>query len=1358
MAGKLTIRRVGNHLPHLCLAGVLLLTGILIWLSTAGLPGRAVRYLEEQAAQAGLPLSIDKIQFSPSSGIALKVKRIRLELEQQDALPANLQIRQIKLVFSPGRLLSGDFTPTQLQVKGAELQLPFGQQAADRIVLSDIGLHASFRPEAKGLNSTLQAVLHNMAIEWKVNLHEEGGLLKLLASDGESATEQTDTAAAIRQYLAEYRPVLKQLKSQLDAQDWTRENHPKVRFNTSRGRSWRLGINAWIPSYDIEDFHIRNADLNAQFAEGTITINTLKFKTVNPDTQVSLQAGYDLRTRELAFHTNSSAPLVRMLDRYLGEDPTGILRQIQSEKDSTPIIELHGRAGFSEDYALNTITLRGKIEHSNVMLGHTLVEHGVLSFFIHDGSFNIDNLQLKFPDGHLKVSAQAAHGTGSAKVDLNLPDEVLLALARDFSRNPELKLPEGLAFDDNLKLLADCEMTLATFEPGKSRFKDLVPALVGLKLQFNTGRTVAGDTVCQENALSLNISGIRYDAEQISAEALTLEALSSIFQGEKAADDVLLSVHLNQLQSDTALSTVQIGESKLQASAKAASSGGYTVENLHGTAELGQLVWADQKLKSEAIAGSIKAGCISHGNSSAQGVHLEFHIPEGLNLADVRSSMQKNARLNAAIQEISYDKQFCASGTRLQLQHTDHNAATLELESSVNDKPLSLKIDAKLEEDKQVHFQHIEANIPAASLLPILGGEPLEGLQLPDRISLQGDALLDTGTWRLIRSHYDIQIPELIRVCQNVYVHKGMEIPLELQVRGEFNTAEDGTMHYAADVNAWYKPGEELDIRVEGNPLTDCRITGSNTIPVDIINALIDNADAHWIMRDFRCKPGITRNNITDIDTIIRYDQGIYVNARCKAELINMEFLLGAIRDKEDAQGNPTGEEYLRTDLSSNPFTLVREGHCDVEVLVQLDCVDKQGQALPDEIRINLLNPDLLYDNAPWLKRMGFKTGARTSRITGEAVRFNIENSTITLHKLKGNCYPAYSIGMYYAPIQHFMEDIILRDPVDIETDYCLFPISRHCDIPMQGLIHTKAPTGAGFRFLGTTIPFTNFSGFINISDEDVYLDRMNAECWGGVMNGAVRIGFAGEHTTLDGYIQARTMNLKDIVASYGEEFTPATCSGFIRFQAPKPDLDAVQAYGRVSLRDGDLMQIGLFRPIGSLLADMPGHLEKLQKSVTNNQEITQPSWVKRLISYVFDSGSNAVDSVQNSAYKIPFANHFLRYGIDEAFAKFDIRNGHLITRDMSARGYNLDVRTQLDIDLDKLTLTGDLWPRISSVPTVLISPITILSKFLIDINLYGDLINPQWEIGLSKKLRNDKPSLNSTPVPESVTEPAEEK
>ena len=66
MAGKLTIRRVGHLLPTLCLVVLLLVVGIITWLSTAGLPGCVLRYIEREAsAAAGLPITIEKIKLAP---------------------------------------------------------------------------------------------------------------------------------------------------------------------------------------------------------------------------------------------------------------------------------------------------------------------------------------------------------------------------------------------------------------------------------------------------------------------------------------------------------------------------------------------------------------------------------------------------------------------------------------------------------------------------------------------------------------------------------------------------------------------------------------------------------------------------------------------------------------------------------------------------------------------------------------------------------------------------------------------------------------------------------------------------------------------------------------------------------------------------------------------------------------------------------------------------------------------------------------------------------------------------------------------------------------------------------------------
>ena len=1350
MAGKLTIRRVGHLLPTLCLVVLLLVVGIITWLSTAGLPGCVLRYIEREAsAAAGLPITIDKIKLAPRSGLAAKAEGVGITIEQPDALPATMRVRKAQITLSISRLLAGELQPSGLHVLGMEAVVPLSDKEGDAIHLDSVKLYTEWPQRNRRVLAEVNAHLQGIAVQGKLTLANPADLLSISVEDkaDEGATKTPG------EHLAEIRPLLQKFKEQIDEQKWENVPPPSISITAAHRNDWTAEIKAQIPSFRQAHFHFHDAQLAAKYEKNTISVHNLSFRTEKPDTKVRLQASYDLTNRDLSFTTRSTAPIISILDEYLADDAPPMLHKLRSSKGKTPDIEISGTAAFSENYAINSITLHGKLEQQGFLIGNVPANYLLMTFYMRDGSFNLDQCRIELPDGSIDCAAQLAEGAGKAEMEVSLPDETLLALAREISGDDALSLPDDLSFSGNLDVHLHCEMTTPPFEAGKSQIQDLIPTLHSCQIRFRTPSISLQGAEFHSPALQLKLDGINYeDNLQIGKASLQVQMASTKETSETnaAASDVALDLDISDLCTDSDFTALQLGPSALKLKIAEAKAGATEIKSLNAeTSVNGLRVRFDDiynTLASSALVANVQLGSCTCADTHAQGLNLKLNIPAGINRSEPWLNMQQDAHISASLQQLTGTNNFTATDTELSLHHTATNAVQIKFTSNIDGEQASLSTTATLTDKELVTIKNLNLHLPAARLLPLLGNEePLNELKLPRMVDLQGDALIDPNGGKLLSCRYNLQLPELVRVCNNVYVHKGMEIPLQLDVKGCFSTAPDGSMLYDADVDAVHAEGK-LDIHVSGDPLKNCHITGTNTIPVSIINALIDNADAHWIMRDFRCTPGLTRNVITDIDTIIRYDNGVYVNSKCKANLYNMDFLLGAIRDKEDAQGNPTGEEYLRTDLGKDPYSRVKEGHCDVEVVVQLDCKDTDGKPLKDEILINLLNPDLLYDNRPWLKRMNIKDGVSTSRIVGEAVRFDIEACTISLHKLKGSCYPAYSIGMYYAPLQHFLEDVVLELPADIETEYCIFPISRSCEVPMKGLIRAEAATRAGFRFLGTTIPFKNFSGFINISDTDVYLDRMNAQSWGGVVNGALRIDFSGEHTTLDGYFSAHNLNLKDIVASYGTEFTSATCNGFIRFQAPSPDLEAVRAYGQVHLQDGDLMEIGLFRPIGALISDMPNQLKKLQNSVPGVNKISTPEWSGKFVDFVWDTSGEAIDSVGRSALKLPFANHFLRYGIDEASAKFDITQGHLITRDMKARGYNLDVDVKLDLNLNDLTFKGDLWPRISSVPTLLISPVTILSKFLIDINLYGDILNPKWKIGLSKKLQKDDPSLSPEP------------
>lgn len=284
---------------------------------------------------------------------------------------------------------------------------------------------------------------------------------------------------------------------------------------------------------------------------------------------------------------------------------------------------------------------------------------------------------------------------------------------------------------------------------------------------------------------------------------------------------------------------------------------------------------------------------------------------------------------------------------------------------------------------------------------------------------------------------------------------------------------------------------------------------------------------------------------------------------------------------------------------------------------------------------------------------------------------------------------------------------------------------------------------------LGTDIPLEDFSGFIHMEKESVLLDRLNATSWEGVVNAAIRFGFGGEHTTVDGYGTVACANLRCIAAAYDNEQNDALCYGRIRFRSASMDLDALEAYGDVQILDGNLLKLGIFSPVGELISDIPGYFSKLENSTA---KLVGYKGEVRGISRVLDGAGKAVDTVGNKldkwSDKVPFANYIVSYGLKNAEATFTISHSHLATTDLVASGMNLTITGSFDLNLDSLYLDGNLWPQFYSLPTIVLTPITFLSQFIINIKLTGPIDNLVWGLGLDKRLKDSAPSATSKEKP----------
>lgn len=1310
MAGKITIKRVGSIFPALSLVVIVLLFGIIAWLSTIGLPDCALRAIEQEAAKQEITLHLGNIQLAPRSGLAVKAEDVKITLPRQGAAPAVATIRKLQARFRFHELLLGKKTPENIVLMDGEVQLPLSEDANDALKLTKLDAEAIFRKEAPD-TMVLKAdgLLEEVHVAVLANIP-----LSRITEKEESEPEQEEIDP--EQMLADCRSKLRKVQHIIREQKWDDDTRPSLTVRMDlRTESPRYSVQAEAPQYVFNNICMKDAQLQASFRDHNIVVNNLSFRTENPDTTVMVRGGYDLEERLLDFNANSTAPVFSILQKHFPHPALNdILSRIKIDDKAQPGINLRGSVQFAENYALTHINLRGLFEQNGMRYGESRLDHTLISFYLNDGDINIDKMQLKLPDGHIEASVNVKDGTGHADVHVSLPIVSLKRLAGDIAHR-EIELPKDFFVNGRLELEVAASMKMAKFQPGITTWEDLIPDPDDLKVDLSVGEIVYQNNVITHPHARLQLDDVDLSLRNptdLSIAKWQFEAHAAEFRQINDIDVAAAALKLN---------------------------GGETVchfAHLQDTAKLALL-------NAEFSAKHIRVGKTAISQPELKLIDAQ-NLQHGKSIPQLLAGSKIHLKAATCEQEKVYKISNLTLDTHV--ESTDNTSLNLSLEAE--GKTISSRIallKEKRAENELLHFSTSQLSLPLAKLGPTLKAVGFEttACKLPEELHLQADGIYNLTDGNLVSTRAQIHIPQLLRTPTTVPVFRGREIPLEIRADITLSPNEAGDICYEGDVWAKHETGV-FEGKVDGNAAAFCHVTGNNTILPDVIDSLIDDEDAHSILRDFRFTHGVSTVDVTDIDTTVRYDNGICVASKCNARIRNSEFLLGAILDTKN-----DGEK-LRTDMGSNPYTRVHEATCGVEVDVRWYRKDEHGKPIPDVSFIHLTNPYLHYDNRPWLRKQKISKGVSESKLNGRLITFNLEDCTIALHDIKGRVYPAYSFGMFYSDLQEFMQDVVLSQPADVHSKYCLFPIARRCTVPMTGLIQAEAPRGAAFRFLGTTIPMRNFSGFINISDDDVYLDHMNAATWGGTLNGAVRIGFSGPSTTLDGYIQANNMDLKDIAAAYDTTFNSALCNGNIRFRTKSMDLKDIQAYGTVRIDDGDLLQMRIFRPLGAFISDLGGNLDKLQSMVSSSSsEKSEPGFFSRIFKTIFSSTGKAVDTVTDSvtdnARKIPFANHFIAYDIQRASSDFDIINGWLVTRNMKAHGYNLDVDMQVGLNLDTMEIRGNMWPTISSVPTILLSPITFLSDYMIDLVIFGDVNNIQWKVALDRIIKG-RPSVTNKP------------
>ncbi len=1319
MAGKITIRRVGGLLPAASLVVLVLLASLITWLSTAGLPESVLRRLEQEAAREGIYLKVGKIKLSPASGLALRARQVAL-YASADAPQPLATLERATLGISASALLRGKLQPTRAEFRNLNINLPTDGEAA-------------FKVE----NATASALIHQgrhvrltsgTARLEGIPVTVRGAFL-LPEPAVQTATADTPSAPLdIAALLQPWQKELGQIQRAIAEQAWTPEELPEIELQLLALRKTQLAARLSIPRFDEGQFHFRDALFDIAYQNNTLLINKAEFRTVDPESRVTLQGGYDIPARHLSVNLSSTAALTRMAETVAlhGVNIEGLqswLPRFRHPDNAPPSITLRGDVYFEQDFSPKAISLTGQLSQKDFTFGKTDIDELHLSFFYRDGSFNVDRLHLAFPEGSITLSASASSETnkGKARVMADLDIPRLLQFASEFCPEP-LCLPEGIELTGNLQLDATAVLDMPHFIAGSTHLAQFLPTLSRIDLSLGINRADLGGCGLKQPRLKLTIDNLQHAPGEMLPNLVELVQLSFHSQGINFPQEESGSLQLHEAGLELTLNRLSLEQQEV------------------GDSPAPHIASAE---------GSLRLGSLKRPGFRAEALEVELTRATDLRpmAADWRQMLREaSLRLSSGAMH-SQGTLLGALDCKLELDA--HGQIDLTALLDREGHRMSLELRPQLTEDGLLTFNQVQLNLPAAGFAPLLAltGRELTQIRLPDEVHLAGSASYDTHAGHLRHAEAELRIPQLVRTPgDGVAAFRGREVPLSVLVKGHATGRPDGQMSFGGNLcltqpTAPQERERSLELSFEGDTASHIHLAGSNTLDVGLIDQLIDQYAAHVIMRDFRTHAGST----TDIDiraADVNWVNGLTVTASCDARIRDIGYQLYSLDDELDSDGKPTGKETLRTDLGKDPYRQIEKVQAHVDVLYKEDAEGKV-----EATRISILNADITYDNRPWLRSRGIKKGVASSRLQGEAIIIDVEDSFVELRNVQGQAYPDYAIGAYYADLQGFLSDLILEKPANVETKHCLFPIGDDCPHSFSGNIRMEAAR-AGYRFLGTTFPLTNFSGFIWFRDGAVCLDRLNAGCWDGAVNAAFVIDYSGRHTGFDGYANFRNINLKPLAAAYDSKQQPALCNGNIRFRTPSTELRDLEAYGEAHIVNGDLLNLSIFRPVGDLITDLPGNLAELERKALRS-EGAKPTWLDRQLSRIFkktgDTVSNVGAQVGRVTDNIPFANHFLRYDLQEMHSRFSIGNGKLVTDGMKALGYNLNVGLQLELDLDKLTLQGDLWPKISSVPTIILSPITFLSDFMIDIHVFGPIDDIDWKFDLNRKKKEEQDECSVT-------------
>ncbi len=1329
---------------------LLVCVAIVIYLASVGIPRFVLDKLEEAAREQGLELRIDSARLGYGSGLSFILRDVRVDAADKTNKVPSIELGRLRVGLRVSPLLQGQVRPYLIRIRRSQITFYSDKIDSGSLSLKDINITCTVNHrDVMQIVSSSPMDADGMKLSFKAELP----INDTAQQQPTVKTEVPILGDLLGAWVSAYQDKIDGVCAILEEQAWKPEDKPRLNLSFNAIKTPRCNFEIELPTVCYDDVRFKDVSLNGVFSNDTLLIHHLELKSAadeklvdhlsNHEAKAVLQGGYNIATRKLSFTLDSNMPLLSIASGMLKPEDFKLVERISLSSKERSEIQLQGDLQFGEAYELQEASILGYLMQKNIHIDRTQIDEMVLSFYFKDGNFAIDQAHIKIGDGYVSTQSHLNHGQGHIELNASLSLKQMSMLAESLvSEGTEIELPENLSIDQPVKLHAVAKMIDPDFQRGQVALKEFLPEVDSLEItlaipemKYEGLRLSQGELVASVGKLhAFDLTQLQL-AEQvklkISAEEVQFEAQAIDADPEDASLNEQMSEGLEAVQMNKHqklahfVLDLDLAQVKYQEISEEGQRSGLSLEDLNLKASVQGLEGKDLKLEQlDVQISDLKK--------------LEVDKPKEADLSNCRVDVDASKLLykGESIVNLELDTRF----SNLEEFKTEL-CCTIDEEAG---QSVQLSVD-KLG-DGAIHLHDLKADIPSSLLNVLLPQDVLEawGLSFPSQVvHLNGSSelKLDEDSLDFVEGSYQVHIPRLARRGVHVLPHADVINEMDVKAKLHIYRGGDGAYLFDSPHFSLSKGERSLTGSLVCQERGVLKFKVESNLLLDTLDELIDDHLTHLIMRDFRGGDD-SDVDIRELDLTVDVREGLDVQATGKIELVNIMAMLGSYERVPDPEGVLNQEDILSKEASKQLRTKILHGQADVVVDVHLDPAP-EGEVRRELTKslISINNVSLTFDNRPWLRHKKIKGGTNESTLHARSVVLDTKNNFVSIHEAKGGIYPDYAIGTFFSPLRDFLKVLELRKPVDVESHYCIFPISLDSKVEMDGSIAMKSRPNFVLKLVGMKFPLERFSGFIDFRKGGVYLDRLNAIFCEGVANGCILLTTGGKSTGYDGQLNLKSCNFKNLAALVDNAQSRALVNASIRFRAKDMETESLQAYGSMEILDGDLMKMRIFAPISDMITNLPNLIDKQEELINSGKLIPRKLTFYEKASSKLKAGTAAVVGVftkgiglVTSAFgqttsNLPGANYLLNYNLRNASADFVIGDGVLSSNNLRATGSNMAVSSSLHIDLKRMYLQANLWPEMSSVLSLMLSPITVLSNGIIDIKVYGTMDDLGWKI-----------------------------